>query len=172
MITKKERLWLSYVFLVIFSKITRKRGILCINYLVDENNLRILQQNYFTAVQIVQMIPLFDNDFGRKFIKANSWIFDYLPNARPNILVDRYYLLNQRKMNPNGSRVHLKPLSSLNRLVYQKYSQRLLKKYPDEFGNGIVLKEGVAKLNRIDHQDIYENIYENVYEKSKTNRLS
>ncbi len=69
--TKKNRLWICYTMLVIMSKLSRKREILCINYLVDEENLSLNQQNYYTAVQIMQMVPILDNTFGKKLIEQN-----------------------------------------------------------------------------------------------------
>jgi hypothetical protein len=163
LVTAQNRLWLCYVTLVMVSKLLCKRNILCINYLVDEKNLHIPQQDYYTAVQIMQMIPLFKNEFGKKIIDSNPWIFKYLPNADSELPVDRFYLLRNGQYASNGSVQRGDTLSRLNRKIYEKYSQRLARKYPREFGKGIRLGEGLAKLNRIDHRDIYEEIYRKIY---------
>ena len=63
----------------------------------------------------------------------------------------------------SDARRHSNWVTALNRLIFQKYSQRLIDKYPDKIGQGIVLKEGIAKLNRVDHQDIYEEIYAEIF---------
>ncbi len=164
LITKKNRLWICYTLLVVVSKLSRKREILCLNYLVDEENLHFKQQNYYTAVQIMQMVPLFDNVFSRKLIEQNAWVFDFLPNAEPELPKDSFYVIKNGKQFLNGNgRLQLKFMAKLNYVVFQRYSQRLVKKYPDKIGAGIVLNEGVAKLNRVDHQDIYEKIYQNIH---------
>lgn len=168
LITKSNRLWICYLALVLFSKAIRKRDTLCINYLVDERNLHIRQHDYYTAVQILQMIPLFDNDFNKKIIEDNRWIFDFLPNACPELAKDRFYLLRNGYHKPENNAEQSGFFARLNRVIYEKYNRRLSAKYPREFGKGIILGEGLAKLNRIDHQDIYEEIYQKIYREIQT----
>lgn len=168
LVTKSNRLWICYLTLVLFSKAIRKRDTLCINYLVDEQNLHIQQQDYYTAVQILQMIPLFDNDFNKKIIEDNRWIFDFLPNACPELVKDQFYLLRNGYHKPENTVEQAGFFARLNRVIYEKYKQRLSAKYPREFGEGIVLGEGLAKLNRINHQDIYEEIYRKIYREIQT----
>lgn len=72
LVTRKNRLWISYVLLVLYSKLIRKRHILCINYLVDEKNLCATRQDYYTAVQIIQMVPLLNHEFAQKFWPATA----------------------------------------------------------------------------------------------------
>lgn len=164
-ITRKNRLWLCYVLLVVLCKLLNKRDILCINYLVDETNLQFQQQDYFTAVQVMHMIPLVGSEMGDAIIANNRWMFDYLPNAVPALFQNGFYRLENgdNRVKKRGSGLSI--LTKLNRLIYQKYVQRLQKKYPEAFGKSIVLSEGVAKLNRIDHHDIYDDIYAEIYRK-------
>lgn len=168
LITKSNRLWICYLALVLFSKVIRKRDTLCINYLVDEQNLHIRQHDYYTAVQILQMIPLFDNAFNKRIIEDNRWIFDFLPNACPELAKDRFYLLRNGYHKPENKSEQSGFFSRLNRVIYEKYNRRLSAKYPREIGEGIVLGEGSAKLNRINHQDIYEEIYRKIYREIQT----
>lgn len=161
-ITRKNRLWICYLMMVIFSKLSRKREILCINYLVDESNLHIPQQDYFTAVQILQMIPLLDNAFSQKILEKNRWVYDYLPNADLGLMHDQFYLLKGRRDHSPGKAFESQLLAALNRLIYRQYTRRLNKKYPREIGKGIVLGEGVAKLNRVNHRNIYQEIYREI----------
>ncbi len=160
LITAKDRLWICYTLLVIFSKIFRKRSVLCLNYLVDENNLRIAQCNYFTAVQILQMLPLCQNDLGEQLIRQNDWIFDFLPNAQPRLFLDQFYTVKNGKYRASANRNGF--LGRLNRWIFRNYAVRLRRKYPEKIGSGIVLQSGIAKLNSIDHQDIYETFYRQI----------
>lgn len=162
-ITSPNRLWISYLILVLFTKVVGKRNILCINYLVDEDNLAIREKNYFTAVQIIQMMPVFDNGLQKKLIDRNPWIFKVLPNATLNGPTEGFYRIGMRtSFKANGS--HSTVLTRINRKIFQKYSDRLKRKFPDAYGNGIWLEEGVAKLNRIDNNDIYEKLFSQIYE--------
>ena len=160
LVSKRNRLWLCYLWLVLFSKLSRKRDVLCINYIVDEENLYIPQHNYYTAVQIMQMVPLFENGFSQKLIRQNKWVFDYLPNAKPVLPEDDFYLIRKSDLPSNGRGSVL--FSRLNQYVYKRYATRLERKYPDEIGKGIILGEGRAKLNRVDHSNIYNEIMDEI----------
>jgi len=159
LVTSPQRLWICYVLLVVFSKLLRKRGIFCLNYLIDEDNLEIRKKDYYTAVQLTQMVPLIENNLAAEIRDKNEWVFSILPNARDRILKDRYYLLNKRK---RRSKLPFSPLSALNQLIFRSYKSRLKRKYPQEFGKGIVLDIGVAQLNRVDHHDSYVEIYSEI----------
>lgn len=162
LVTAKNRLWICYLFLVVLSKVFRKREILCLNYLVDESNIDIAQQDYYTAVQLMQMIPLFNAVIGSEMIDRNDWIYKYLPNADRQLPGDDYYILKNSSKDPLRSKVSRGFISRLNRLIFNSYRRRLSRKYPESLGSGIMLAEGVAKLNRIDHHDIYQDVYQKI----------
>lgn len=162
-ITSPNRLWICYLTIVLLTKIIRKRQTLCINYLIDENNLEIPEKSYFTAVQIIQMMPVFDNGHHKKLIKENPWIFKILPNANFNNNTDSFYLLRKVNNTEKEKAISLKMLSSVNRKIYKLYAKRLERKFPESFGNGILLSEGMAKLNRIDNSEIYEKLFCQIY---------
>jgi hypothetical protein len=163
-ITSSNRLWLCYLTIVLFSKIVRKREILCVNYLIDEDNLEIPDEKYFTAVQIVQMKPVYNNGHHEKLISENPWIFKILPNAKPMGNRNGFYSLNEVNNIDTENRFSSKMLSRINRKIFKLYAERLKKKFPEAFGNGILLSEGMAKLNRIDNNDIYEQLFSQIYE--------
>jgi len=158
-ITRANRLWLCYLSVVILTKIFRKRPLLCLNYAVDENHLEIPEENYYTAIQIVQMLPLVNHPLYEKMIRQNPWIFNLLPNARCKPQINSYYLL---KHNASERTFAFGWMNWLNRRIYRLYSRRLAKKFPEQFGEGIILSEGRAKLNQVDHQDIYSEIYRQI----------
>jgi len=92
-IASKNRLWLTRLSIIIFLLLRgsyRKRNDqevsdkMCLNMLIDETALAFpkIRHNLYTAHEIVQLMPIFDrNDMYKKFINANEWIKDYLPNA-------------------------------------------------------------------------------------------
>lgn len=92
-IAKYKTLWISrlavlsvlQMFDVRRTRNTKKtQDAICTNMFVDESILTLPKrmQNLYTAHEVVQMKPVFvKNDFDRKFLEANEWIREYLPNA-------------------------------------------------------------------------------------------
>lgn len=73
----------------------------CLNMFLDESNLSITDHNMYTAHEICQMKLLWDRDnsYGR-FLRANSWIRQHLPNWRPE--VERLTINDKRKKRPKA----------------------------------------------------------------------
>lgn len=163
-ITAPDRLWICYLALVLLTKLIGKRKTLCVNFLVDENNLEIREKSYFTAIQIAQMMPVYDSGFHERLIRENGWISEILPNARLGLSLEKFYLLRNGDGFRNGKLRGSKIYSGINRKIYEKYSDRLKRKFPESFGKGILLGEGMAKLNRVENHDIYENLFKQIYE--------
>ncbi|MBN1162889.1 hypothetical protein JXA34_04070 [Patescibacteria group bacterium] len=91
-ITEKNRLWLSRLFLVLILKTINKypdqngdHGKICPNIMIDENHLSWPEnkRNIYTANEILQLQPVRckDNMYFR-FIRENDWIFAYFSNFR------------------------------------------------------------------------------------------
>ncbi|MCQ4142450.1 nucleotidyltransferase domain-containing protein [Chryseobacterium sp. EO14] len=82
-ITEKKRLWIARTLLHIFKKITflfRKQHNFCMNYFIDSSELQLEEKNIFTAYEIATLIPCRGAEIYGNFIKANSWVLDFLPN--------------------------------------------------------------------------------------------
>ncbi len=87
-ITAKNTIWTTRFFanLVLLpykrsprSKFQNNRA--CLNIFIDEANLKISEENLYTAHEIAQLKPIYDkNNTYAKFVKANNWIHKYLPN--------------------------------------------------------------------------------------------
>ena len=157
-VTAPERLWITFIPMILWSRAVGRRDLFCINYLVDEDHLRIRHENYYTAVQLMSMVPLCDRGVGARLVATNRWVFEHLPNARPSLSDDPYYELEPRRhdRDPRGGPSTL--LAATNRRLYEMYARRLRRKYPQAFGKGIVVGEGVAKLHPVDYGDLYEQI--------------
>lgn len=88
-ITSQSRLWLSRLFtlIILFPKLRRGKKInnrLCLNLWLDESALVLNQQNLYTAHELCQLKPLYNRDQTyQKFIAANLWYKQFLPNWRP-----------------------------------------------------------------------------------------
>ena len=92
LITSKNRLWLTR-FLIIgildFLRVRRKvkmkgnqvAGKLCINLLLEEDNLEQKNKDIYTAHEVLQMKILWERDgIYSKYLDDNSWAFKFLPN--------------------------------------------------------------------------------------------
>ncbi len=81
-ITKSKRLWLTRSFLIAFKKVflLNKKKFFCINYFITDDHLEIEDKNIFTAMEIASVKPIFNYEVYLQFIKANSWIKNFIPN--------------------------------------------------------------------------------------------
>lgn len=84
-ITKSKRLWMTRSLLIAFKKIflLNRKKFFCINYFITDDHLEIEDKNIFTAMEIASVKPIFNKDMYLKFIEANLWIKNFLPNFTP-----------------------------------------------------------------------------------------
>ncbi len=80
-ITAPERLWICRSFLILFKKIflLNSKKYFCVNYFVDENNLKIIDENIFTAIEITYLLPVFNDQLVQKLKDSNKWTQSYFP---------------------------------------------------------------------------------------------
>jgi hypothetical protein len=55
----------------------------CANIFLQEDDLKIGDHNLFIAHEICQMMPLLGPQVYERFVQANAWVRDYLPQWRP-----------------------------------------------------------------------------------------
>ncbi len=81
-VTKAGRLWLSRSLLVLFKKIflLNSRKYFCLNYFIDEDTLRIPDKNYFTATELVFLLPTYNYELYLELMHRNSWVKRYYPD--------------------------------------------------------------------------------------------
>jgi len=92
-ITKKNTLWITRLFLILFLALLRRRrkrgdknvrNKICLNFLIDENVLSLPKKmrNLYGAHEVAQMRPVFErNNTYEKFINNNLWVNFFLPNV-------------------------------------------------------------------------------------------
>lgn len=86
-ITKANRLWIVRIMYSVLYKIAcaaRMKEWFCLNYFIDELDLKVKEQNIFTAVEISTLMPLKGKAVFNNFFEANNWVFQYQPNCMPN----------------------------------------------------------------------------------------
>jgi glycosyltransferase involved in cell wall biosynthesis len=75
----------AYTMLFLASRLTRTRGVVCPNYLVDEDHLEIAyHHDLFTAHQALSLVPIAGLEAFGRFVDANrDWVRDFYPGYEP-----------------------------------------------------------------------------------------
>jgi hypothetical protein len=82
-ITKANRLWIARTFMHFYKKLTFLTGRqhwYCMNYYIDEEALRIEEENIFTATELITLLPVCGNGTMDRFFETNNWTTIYFPN--------------------------------------------------------------------------------------------
>lgn len=83
LIIKKNRLWITNLFLKLFMIIRKSNNFLSIKYLIAEDHLEIDQKNIYIATELKTIIPITgDKTLISKFQQSNQWTNIYLPNKK------------------------------------------------------------------------------------------
>lgn len=110
-ITSKNRIWLSRLFLIFLTTLTglrRKRrekllsasGKICINLILEVDNLAQKSRNIYLAHEVLQMHLLWQRDeVYSKFLHDNNWAFKYLPNWKSGVLESQKSNVKSQKHN-------------------------------------------------------------------------
>lgn len=116
MICRSHSLWVFYIFERIFSNIVRIRKgdhFYCFNYSTEDSFLEIHNESFYTATEMVNLLPIYDDGIYDQFLNHNLWYEKYYdsksisrsnpsnisgPNGKPtNILLriinSSFYLL-------------------------------------------------------------------------------
>jgi predicted nucleotidyltransferase len=78
-ITKANRLWIARTIMHLFKKLTFLTGnqhFYCMNYYVDEKALRLEEQNIYTAIEMITLMPARGEGL-HNFFTANNWVNDW-----------------------------------------------------------------------------------------------
>jgi hypothetical protein len=81
-LTHPGRLWLCRLLVLAVVRFASLRGHrLCPNFLLSTDSLALSERNLFTAHEIAQIVPLRATIWYPRFLEANGWTSDHLPNA-------------------------------------------------------------------------------------------
>jgi hypothetical protein len=85
-VTAPNRLWLLRTMLGVFRRVflLNSHRYFCTNYLVDDQTLRIEEKNFFTAIELSTLIPVYGEHYSSKLRVMNNWTAKYLPNLTEN----------------------------------------------------------------------------------------
>lgn len=83
-VTANRRLWLTRLLSLAIVKVAARQGVtLCPNFFVTERTLSQKDQTLYVARELAQMVPLHGYDVYLQLLQQNSWMHQFLPNARP-----------------------------------------------------------------------------------------
>lgn len=82
LITRNQCIWLFEIpkrIRIHFFPRQKQEPKLCLNYVMDESDMRVENRNFYTATEIRNLIPVVGMESYRKFLRANDWIDYYYP---------------------------------------------------------------------------------------------
>jgi hypothetical protein len=81
-VTAPNRLWVCRLFFVLVQKILflNSYKYFCYNYMVAENYLNVSDKNYFTAIEAVTILPVYNLPLYKQFLEKNKWVETFFPN--------------------------------------------------------------------------------------------
>jgi hypothetical protein len=86
-VTVPNRLWLCRTILMLYKKIflLNSRKYFCPNYFISSEQLEIIEQNRFTATELMTLIPMQGKYDFERFYENNSWVKDYFDKFNPSL---------------------------------------------------------------------------------------
>jgi len=82
-ITRGNRLWIARTVMHLFKKLTYVCGRqhwFCMNYYIDDEALEIREQNYFTAIELITLMPVCGDAAIGQLFRENNWAANYFPH--------------------------------------------------------------------------------------------
>jgi hypothetical protein len=141
----------AYTMLFLASRLTRTRGVVCPNYLVDENHLEIAyHHDLFTAHQALSLVPIAGQESFDRFVDANrDWVRDFYPGyeARPpaaHLEPTRVQRIGERALGLWGENVE-----RLLGAVWRFHLGQRAARAPQA---DVVVSGGILKLHLSDHR--------------------
>lgn len=136
-VTSQGLLWTTRFLATFLTEVTGRRrhpgetnvaDKICLNMFVDEDHLSVpsFERDLFSAHEVVQMKPLYDKgDTYQKFLQANLWVKDYLPNAYDSI---KYQVLSIKYENKSLLHCYITTLLNLAEIFLKKFQLWYMKK--------------------------------------------
>jgi len=80
-ITKSKRIWLCKLMLKFykFFKLNNDKNHFCINYFISKEDLKIYEENKYTAIELATLIPVTKSNLKQQLVESNLWLKEILP---------------------------------------------------------------------------------------------
>ena len=161
-ITESDRLWISRSLLHFFKKLTFITGhqhFFCMNYFVDENELRISHPSIYSAIETVTVLPVYNLKVLQDFIEANLWTKDYQPNASESL--NNQYVIKKGKQYAkrfSESLLNLIAPKKLNKFLMRITDRKWRRKWEkagydlNEYDKAFLTRISVSKNHPVDYE--------------------
>ncbi len=150
-VTAAGRIYTTYTLLFLASRLTHTRGVVCPNYLIDENNLEIAyHHDLFTAHQALSLVPIAGLETFDRFVAANrDWVRGFYPSYEPRAPVGTIgpagvQQLAERAFELGGQ--------ALERALATAWRFHLGRRAARARGSDVVVSGGILKLHLSDHR--------------------
>lgn len=149
-ITRKHRTAIVFCLAVLLARLMRQRKTLCVNYIIDEDNLHLHERDFYTAIQFIHLKPVFGYESYLSLWQANPSLLRRFPNAHPvppDILEENAMsvTLCECALNLLGARL-------INRILTHLVRRRMDKKATKR--SSITVKTGIFKLHLNDYRTV------------------
>jgi hypothetical protein len=167
-IAKERRLWLTKLLMSAIVETLEFLGLekyFCPNYIITENNLTISDRNVYTAMEIITLIPLYNENEYERFLAANNWIKEYFPHFEKNIVMNTHQL----RLNKLNGFFRSKVFTWFDTSIFNFYKRRFAKKIQNRkivaIENDMVITENHFKLHLSGHRHrILQKHQDNIWE--------
>lgn len=142
-VTKTNRVWISYTIFRVLSKINKNFHPLCFNYVVDEMAASIgYQHDFYTAHQLIYLQPVNKKSAEFNILGLNKWIFDFFPNMKL-FVSNNYQKENSGKIDVMGM---------MNLFLLLLWTWNFSRKNIANGNGGILIDAHRIKLHTNDHR--------------------
>jgi hypothetical protein len=80
-VTRGRHAWSVTVGLIVLAKVMRCRRVMCANFVMTDSRLEIVEQDLFSASQLLHLRPLSGHEVHQALLAANPFVYRYYPNA-------------------------------------------------------------------------------------------
>lgn len=172
-ITKKNRIWMARFFSVLFIKIFGLRpanGVnkdsFCLSFFIDETDLnikKIMLHNHdlYSAYWVQQLVPIYNPDgLYEKFIEANQWYKEYLPNGYTNQFTKQVKQTNFSYVLGRIFQTVVSPpiLSRWLTVGYRRFQTKIISRNLSSMVNvdtRVIINEKMLKFHQNDRRDLF-----------------
>jgi hypothetical protein len=100
MIVEDGKLWAVCLIATFWAKLKGLRKRLCLNYMISDNAMPILEQDIFTAQQVASLKPFYGKGVYETFIHSNTFVRRCFPNFDPSWHRNRYPEIRSGRAKP------------------------------------------------------------------------
>ncbi|MSS73735.1 MAG: glycosyltransferase family 1 protein [Candidatus Latescibacteria bacterium] len=148
-----RRVWTVTLFSVLLAKAMRLRRTICVNYLVDEEALRVPARDFFTAHQILALKPVYGVQVYERFVRENAWVKAHFPNFTP-YLKETPFPVREGRMKRVAERLLARGWDGVEEVIRSVYGRYLRRKVATPGGrSGVSLSPHRLQLNVVDHKE-------------------